>query len=324
MSFNLKVLIPIICIIFSLGCGGGSDSGGYTTPSGDTPSADNSNNDSPSALTLTSNNYTNGNSIPLLNACTALGGTDTSPQLSWAFAPVDTGSFALIMEDETPPCGTGSLACVHWALFNIPETIYSLEAGLDTSTIEGVVEGYTYLPTTSYEGPCPPSTHNYKTTVYALDYSMPVIPVNSTFTRSTFEVQYSSNILDQAEIMGTFNPDTSTPQETFSVSVAANNNGSGNVYVIDGQQKKSLTLNPGTKYIFSHPAGHPLRFSTTADGTHGNGSEYTAGVDRSASGITEIEVSSSTPVTLYYYCSLHAGMGGVATTSGGDSYNTNY
>jgi hypothetical protein len=102
--------------------------------------------------------------------------------------------------------------------------------------------------------------------------------------------------------------DTETQTETIQVSFAANENGSGNVYVINGVQKKSLTLNVGTKYIFNHSTGHPLSLSTTADGTHGNGSEYVDGVTKSP-GVTEINVTSDTPSTLYYYCDLHPGMG---------------
>ena len=59
------------------------------------------------------------------------------------------------------------------------------------------------------------------------------------------------------------------PTVTVNVEIAANNNGTGNVYVIDGVQKKSLSLEVGKTYKFVHPSGHPLRFSTTADGTHG-------------------------------------------------------
>ena len=102
---------------------------------------------------------------------------------------------------------------------------------------------------------------------------------------------------------------------TFNVSVAANSNGSGNVYVIEGTQKKALTLKVGTTYTFTHPSGHPLRFSSTSDGTHSSGSEYTTGVTTSTSGSTVIEVTSSTPTTLYYFCSVHSGMGGTLTTS---------
>jgi hypothetical protein len=36
-------------------------------------------------------------------------------------------------------------------------------------------------------------------------------------------------------------------------------------------------------------------------------------VDSSIAGTTVIEVTSSTPTVLYYYCSLHSGMGSTAT-----------
>ena len=101
-------------------------------------------------------------------------------------------------------------------------------------------------------------------------------------------------------------------ETSINVTVAPNNNGSGNVYVINGEQKPSLTLERGKSYTFVHPSGHPFRFSQTADGTHGFGSEYTSDVAKS-SGSTTIAVGSSTPSTLYYYCSIHSGMGGSIT-----------
>ncbi len=101
-------------------------------------------------------------------------------------------------------------------------------------------------------------------------------------------------------------------QLTVDVSIEANSSGSGNVYVIDGTQRKSLTLNVGTTYTFNHSSSHPLRFSTTDDGIHSGGSEYNDGVTKS-SGVTTIEVTSSTPSTLYYYCDVHSGMGASIT-----------
>ena len=115
--------------------------------------------------------------------------------------------------------------------------------------------------------------------------------------------------------LGTFNEygwEESEPTEVFEVSVEANSSGSGNVYVIDGIQKKSLTLNIGTTYIFNHPSSHPLRFSTTNDGTHSGGVEYTNGVT-TTNGTTTIEVKEA-PITLYYYCDVHPGMGSDAST----------
>ena len=120
-----------------------------------------------------------------------------------------------------------------------------------------------------------------------------------------FAATYTANSL------GTFNEfgfKESEPKETIQVSVEPNANGSGNVYVIDGVQRKTLILNTGTTYTFIHPSNHPLRFSTTADGTHGDGVEYTDGVTKS-NGITTIKVSDDAPITLYYYCDIHSGMG---------------
>jgi plastocyanin len=107
---------------------------------------------------------------------------------------------------------------------------------------------------------------------------------------------------------------SSDQMETIEVSIAANANGSGNVYVIDGTQKKSLTLNVGTTYTFNHSDAHPFRFSTTDDGTHGGGNEYTTGVTQS-DGVSIIQITSDTPSSLYYYCSVHAGMGANITVN---------
>ena len=84
-----------------------------------------------------------------------------------------------------------------------------------------------------------------------------------------------------------------------------------------GVANKALTLNAGT-YVFDQTAStnatHPLKISTTADGTHGGGSEYTTGVTVSGTpgtdGKTTIVINAQTPTTLYYYCSSHSGMGG--------------
>ena len=100
------------------------------------------------------------------------------------------------------------------------------------------------------------------------------------------------------------------------VSIEANNNGSGNVYKIDGLQNRPLTGDQSLKrkksYKFVHSSDHPLRFSETPDGTHGGGTEYTTGVTTS-SGETVIQFNDSTPSTLYYYCDIHAGMGAEIT-----------
>ena len=103
--------------------------------------------------------------------------------------------------------------------------------------------------------------------------------------------------------------------DTFTVTVA--NPGSGNRYYIDGVLQATLTLSEGQTYVFNWSAAtsHPLRFSTTSDGTHNSGSEYTTGVVKDDSAYTTtITVAASAP-TLYYYCQNHPNMGGQLNTT---------
>jgi len=113
---------------------------------------------------------------------------------------------------------------------------------------------------------------------------------------------------------GTVGAITNVISDTFAVTVS--NPGSGNRYYIDTVLQATLNLNEGRTYIFnwSSATGHPLRFSTTSDGTHGGGSEYTTGVVKDDSAYTtQITVAASAP-TLYYYCQYHSGMGGQINT----------
>ena len=86
-----------------------------------------------------------------------------------------------------------------------------------------------------------------------------------------------------------------------------------NKYFINGVQQETIQLVEGNTYVFNYPSGHPLRFSTTSDGTHASGTEYTTGVTHNSSTQSTIVVANETP-DLYYYCSLHSGMGGSAPT----------
>jgi len=113
---------------------------------------------------------------------------------------------------------------------------------------------------------------------------------------------------------GTVGAISNVISDTFAVTVS--NPGSGNRYYIDTVLQATLNLNEGRTYIFnwSSATGHPLRFSTTSDGTHGGGSEYTTGVVKDDSAYTtQITVAASAP-TLYYYCQFHSGMGGQINT----------
>ena len=112
---------------------------------------------------------------------------------------------------------------------------------------------------------------------------------------------------------------------TFTITVAAKavyDSGSNNAYYVNGVERQALTLIEGQTYHFdqsdSSNYGHPLRLSTTSNGTHGGGSEFTNGVvaygtPGTSGAYTEITVPIDSP-TLYYYCSNHSNMGNTAAT----------
>ena len=113
---------------------------------------------------------------------------------------------------------------------------------------------------------------------------------------------------------------------TFTVTVA--NPGAGNRYYIDGVLQETVTLAEGYTYRFdvsdSSMGSHPFKFSTTSNGTHNGGSEYTTGVTTSGTtgqtdAYVQITVAASAP-QLYYYCQYHSGMGGSANTEPSDTW----
>ena len=94
---------------------------------------------------------------------------------------------------------------------------------------------------------------------------------------------------------------------------------SGGNFLIDGEANATIKFNPGIIYRFdvsdSGIASHPFKLSTTSDGSHNSGSEYTtgkttSGTQGSANAYIQYTVDADTPDNLFYYCSSHSGMGG--------------
>ena len=126
--------------------------------------------------------------------------------------------------------------------------------------------------------------------------------------------------------------------------VVSSAGGSGNKYRFRNSANSAtfaadavtLDLEEGGTYTFdgsdSTMASHPIKLSTTANGTHGGGSSYNTGVTYELDGSTVTEsayvsgyssatsrkliitVAASAP-TLYYYCHVHSGMGGQINTN---------
>ena len=114
-----------------------------------------------------------------------------------------------------------------------------------------------------------------------------------------------------AEVYG-FNLGFTASTVNYTVTVASY--GGGNKFHILGTPQKTLELMEGNTYVFTYPSGHPFALSTTSDGTHGGGSEYTTGVTRNSGANTLTYVVPTGAPQLYYYCTSHSGMGGTANT----------
>ena len=145
------------------------------------------------AFQLTSDAFTNGQSIPAKYSCI---GRNLSPAMAWTEPPVGTQSFALIVDDPDAPMGTW----VHWVLFNIPANTRSLAEGYSPES--PVAVGKNSSSHLSYDGPCPPGgTHRYYFKLYALGNTLSLSPGAS---KDQLLTAMESHILAQSELMGTF------------------------------------------------------------------------------------------------------------------------
>lgn len=154
----------------------------------------------PNQLTLASDAFANGGSIPVKYSCN---GRDISPALAWSEPPAGTQSFALIMDDPDAPSGW-----THWVLYNIPADARGLPEDLAV-TGKNVPEGQGNPFTgknswgeVGYGGPCPPSgTHRYFFRLYALDEMVGLLPGA---TKGELLKAMEGHILAQGELVGTF------------------------------------------------------------------------------------------------------------------------
>jgi hypothetical protein len=114
----------------------------------------------------------------------------------------------------------------------------------------------------------------------------------------------SIHVFDQWEIDKTIE---------YSASVGTkSHDANSSVYLINGQERPSLTFIHGFTYSFEVNGSQPFYFSTDPNGGGDYTSEFTSGVTNSSAsggGVITIEVNASTPSALYYYSGTTAGMG---------------
>jgi Raf kinase inhibitor-like YbhB/YbcL family protein len=151
------------------------------------------------SLVLTSDAFQANGSIPVRYTCD---GQEESPPLSWGKIPVDTRSFALIMEDPDAPAGTYT----HWILYNIPGERRELPAGIASGKElpDGEIQGTNSNRKTGYTGPCPSprgSTHRYVFTLFALDTRL---DLTSTVDARTLRNAMEGHVLGTGQLTCTY------------------------------------------------------------------------------------------------------------------------
>ena len=159
-------------------------------------------------------------------------------------------------------------------------------------------------------------------------YSGDPMPTEASLAVETSE---SNTINTPAEGQATSNTRNITTTGSGTIYVKVQNIGGSDFFVFSQTQGGTYSrfynqtgFVQGGTYTFdqsdSTNNGHPFRFSETQDGTHTTGGtgELTAGVSVTGTpgtdGATTLTVSSSTPSILYFYCSVHPGMGRIATS----------
>ena len=167
------------------------------------------------------------------------------------------------------------------------------------------------------------------TTTTVLDTTTTTVPVTTTSTTTTVPDTTTTTVPITTTTTTTYTTTTTTttvppttttttvPQTTVNVTVTVANNGYGsNVYFLNGTQNSTINVLTGNKYRFDQSdisnSGHPMRFSTSQDGSQYTINVTTSGVPGTAGSFVEIEITSKTPNQLYIFCTNHFGMGGEA------------
>ena len=163
----------------------------------------------------------------------------------------------------------------------------------------------------------PVTTTSTTTTVPDTTTTTVPITTTTTTTSTTTTTTTTTTTVPPTTTTTTVPPTTTTttvPQTTVNVTVTVANNGYGsNVYFLNGTQNSTINVLTGNKYRFDQSdisnSGHPMRFSTSQDGSQYTINVTTSGVPGTAGSFIEIEITSKTPNQLYIFCTNHFGMG---------------
>lgn len=136
-------------------------------------------------------------------------GQNVKPQITISDVPSTAKKLAIVMDDETPPCGQKERACLHANVFNIPSNLTSISEGwAELTNNNSITYGQVFDGNSGYAGPRPPigqGAHTYKLSVYALGDTAPTIAQTDTpMTRSEFEAKFGKYIVADQTIAATY------------------------------------------------------------------------------------------------------------------------
>jgi Raf kinase inhibitor-like YbhB/YbcL family protein len=130
-------------------------------------------------------------------------GENLSPALRWSDVPEGNASLVLIVEDpDAPDPAAPQRTSVHWVLYDIPPGAGGLHEGA-RSLPAGTREGLNGLHRPGWGGPCPPiGRHRYFFKLYALDRTLPVLPLHA--TNATIEQEMRGHVIARAGLIGIY------------------------------------------------------------------------------------------------------------------------
>lgn len=154
-------------------------------------------------ITVRSEQFDDGGTIPAPAAHSAAGGRNMSPQLSWGPVPPGAKSLALTCWDPDAPTTVGFS---HWVRVGMPASLMSLPEGAGTETGEWT-DGLSDWGETGYGGMAPPPgdpPHRYQFTVYALDAEAKELGLDERATYAKFRFLVRGHVLASGTVTGLF------------------------------------------------------------------------------------------------------------------------
>lgn len=132
-------------------------------------------------------------------------GRNVSPPLFWSESPMQTQSFALLVEDPDAPTAE---PWIHWLIWNIPPKVTRLDAGippsLHVSEPGRALQGRNSWGRIGYGGPAPPAgqgPHRYHFTLYALDS---ILSLSAGAPASELRLAMDDHVIGKGLLLGVY------------------------------------------------------------------------------------------------------------------------